>query len=136
MKRLDLESAQRLVNDPQAIKRGYLSAEILADAERVALAAVQMPNFGKTGHLVAVGFPENYWAENCPGYAEITQKYDGRQHSCLIQIAEAMIREDRREIVESRWASLELLRKKYDLSREEREEYNALSQYLGYPAKT
>ena len=68
MKTLTLEQAQEIIGDDEAIERGYLSVQILADAEKLAESTLPLlQEFDVEG-----GFP---WSvENCQTYAELRQE--------------------------------------------------------------
>lgn len=131
MKKFNLEQAQEYLDDPEAIKRGYLSEAILQDAERLALAVKSMPSFGKVGYLGEIGSPDSWWCDNCSCYKEISQKYSDRQFSFLQRLSEEMISEEKQNEIQSRIEALELFKKSGGLSALEEREYLTLRSFLG-----
>lgn len=138
MKTLTLDNALQIVEDPQAIERGYINPQTIEDAYKIAEAAIGMATFGKLGYLAPIGSPDTWWIENCPIYAEITRcdRYSrAKNYRMLLDLAEHLVKDDRRELVEARWTALEILRKSSGLNDAEDSEYVVLSKWLGYPAK-
>lgn len=94
MKSITLEDAQTVVNDPQAIARGYITEQSIIDATKLAEAVVQMSIFNQPGYSSPIGSPHQWWYDNCPVYAEISDSplYSrAKKLSCLLTIANYLV---------------------------------------------
>jgi hypothetical protein len=138
MKQITLEQASKLIHDTEAIQRGYIDQQLIEDAQKLAAAAAALDTFGKSGYHGEIGDPHQWWEENSEVYkvfAESKTYQKARRFSYLLQFAEYMIADDRREIFEARWEALEVMRKRGFLDDEGKEELKTLSAVLKFPAK-
>lgn len=130
MENISLEFAQTLCgDDQQSIKRGYISVEIIRDAQELAQAVVQMPTFGQFGYLAEIGSPHQWWASNCPTYRYLEQKdiygYGGaRKFANMLLIANHIVQDEKIERVRARLEALILIQEFQS------EEYRCMSAWL------
>ena len=111
MKTISLEYAQTLSGDPEAIKRKFVTAESLADAQELAAEAVSMPTFGKLGYLSLIGQPHQWWVKNSKVYARLEQgpTYDHcKRFAVMLELADHICFEEKTKIVTSRLDALKL----------------------------
>lgn len=127
MKTISLEYAQTLSGDPEAIKRKFVTAESLADAQELAAEAVSMPTFGKLGYLSTIGQPHQWWVKNSKVYARLEQgpTYDHcKRFAIMLELADHICFEEKTKIVTSRLDALKLM------NQTETEEYTYLKGWL------
>jgi hypothetical protein len=140
MKIVDIELAQKIIDDPQAVVRGYVNADVIKASNEIAKELINQPLFGTMGFLAEVGSPHQWWVENLSKYKEWSfyfdaGSYSGRRWKYVCELADYAIQNDKREKLESRWTSLELMRKSAGLNEVEDGEYLELSRVLKFPAK-
>lgn len=71
---ITLEEAEKISGDPEAIKRNYLTQEVLDDAHLLACAVKkEVPQYGTMGYMGYIGTPFPFWTENCPTFAKLMQ---------------------------------------------------------------
>jgi hypothetical protein len=127
MKVITLEYAQTLSGDTEAIKRGYVTDQVISDAQELAAEAISLPTFGKLGYLSKIGNPHQWWVDNSKVYAELVQepRYErGKRFSIMLRIAEDISHAQKVETVISRLDSLKLM------NQAETEEYILLREWL------
>jgi hypothetical protein len=114
MKTITLQQAQGIVNDPEAVKRGYITPQTLVDAEELAKEAISLPTFCKPGFLYQeIGSPDNWWRDNSSVYCRLSDepRYQrDRNFSHLLLIADYLTLDARVEALESRLTALKILR--------------------------
>lgn len=117
---ITLEQAQVIYGDPEAIQRGYITAEIVAEAENLARLCLSLPSFGVYGYLAPIGNPHQWWVENMPYYHELSEKYQSRyfggkephsarKMSAILQIANTLILPEKVKRVRERVAEIDSL---------------------------
>lgn len=110
-KTITLEFAQTLSGDSEAIKRGYVSEEIIADARQLAEAVIKMETFGQMGYLACIGEPHHWWQLNCRKYRLLEQKElysQARKFSIMLKIADYLTHNLKVEAVKSTITALRL----------------------------
>lgn len=139
MKTIDLELAQKIIEDPQALARGYIDENVIKAANQIAEQIVNHPAFGAMGFLAKVGSPHKWWIENLTKYKEwsfyFTESFSDRKWGYVCQLADYAVEGDKQEKLESKWTSLEITRKATGLNEKEDNEYLELSRVLKFPAK-
>ena len=127
MKIISLEYAQTLSGNPEAIKRKFVTAESLTDAQELAAEAVSMPTFGKLGYLGMIGQPHQWWVKNSKVYAKLEQKpiYDQcKKFAIMLELADHICSGEKTEKVTSRLDALKLM------NQTKTEEYTYLKGWL------
>ena len=81
----ELLEAQELVNDPEAIQRGYLLPEMLSVARDVIAEAIAK-SLPLTG---AIGSPDDFWLDNCEAYQQATASFSGRKFGTFLRLVNA-----------------------------------------------
>lgn len=111
IKTITLEFAQTLSGDNEAIKRGYVSEEIIADAKELAKAVIKMETFGQMGYLSRIGEPHHWWQLNCRKYRLLEQKelYSiNRKFSTMLKVADYLTHDLKVEAVKNTITALKL----------------------------
>ena len=78
---MTLEQAQKLLGDPEAIKRNYLTHEVIDLAQEIATETKTKSWYGKQGYLGAVGDPYDFWIREVESFAKIERLHNIRQQS-------------------------------------------------------
>ncbi len=136
MKTITLQQAQDIVNDPEAVKRGYITPQTLLDAEELAKEIISLPTFCKLGFLhQQIGRPDDWWRANSSVYCRLSSEplyQRARNFSHLLLIADHLTSDARIETLESRLAALKTMRKALSASEfaEFEEEFRAISGLL------
>jgi hypothetical protein len=127
-----LEQAQAMTGDPQAIARGYVSANIIYKAIALANAAIAMPTFGTMGYLSEIGNPHDWWLESCPAYANLDEdeSISGRQFSSILKIANRLALPAKINKVECRVEAIRVMGRSGVLLQNESEELDWLLKWV------
>lgn len=137
MNHFTLEECLGIVGDEEAIERGYITPEILLDAEALAKAVLLMPTFGRYGSLDRIGGCTPWWEENCAVFAELKNsdrykdrhgRHKSRHFSNMCEIAGEMIEEEFQSILQNRYQALKILESQ--LSKEEKREMQDIGKIL------
>lgn len=140
VKTINLELAHKIIEDPQAIARGYVDDNVIRASNQIALELLIHPMFGSMGLLAGVGTPHMWWIENLVKYREWSYYFAARSFSMrkwgyVCELANYAVDEDKQEKLELRWTNLEVMRKTMILNSDDEREYLELSRVLKFSAK-
>lgn len=81
----ELLEAQKLVDDPEAIQRGYLLPEMPEMAKAVIAEAIAK-SLPLTGDI---GSPDDFWLANCEAYQQAAASFSGRKFGTFLRLVNA-----------------------------------------------